>query len=121
MAQTLSDTIAEVRSLLKDREGVGGDLQSALKKVRRKLPRRIYRLSMELAQAAPLLQHPKLQMTLDQVALQKAGREVVAHLKSIDLADRRKGRILDVLASISFALIVVAVLLLVVLRWRGFV
>ncbi|MEC8575651.1 MAG: hypothetical protein VXZ09_18660, partial [Pseudomonadota bacterium] len=88
----------------------------------RRLPRRIYRLGQELAAVQPLLEHPKLRMTVEEEAkLSRSADEVIKHLKSIDLADRRRGRVLDILASMAFALIVVAVLLIVVLRWRGFV
>ncbi|MBY6043013.1 hypothetical protein [Phaeobacter italicus] len=121
MADTLIHKIAELRELLKDREHAGGDLALALKRARRRLPRRIYRLGQELAAVQPLLEHPKLRMTVEESKLSRSADEVIKHLKSIDLADRRRGRVLDILASMAFALIVVAVLLIVVLRWRGFV
>ncbi|MFS4582953.1 hypothetical protein [Phaeobacter sp. C3_T13_0] len=121
MADTLLSDIEQVQDLLKDREHAGGDLAAALKRARRRLPRRIYRQGMLLADAQPLLAHPKLCLTLDQGPLQRAAREVIKHLKAIDLADRRRGRVLDVFGSMAFSLIIVAVLLIVVLRWRGFV
>lgn len=121
MVQSIAEQIAEVQELLKSREHASGDLVAALKKARRRLPRRIFNQGMVLAQAIPLMDHPKLRLTLDEPALRKAAREVTTHLKSIDLADRRKGRVLDVLSSMAFSLLVVFALLIVVLRWRGLI
>lgn len=121
MAQDLVSEIEELHELLQSREGGRGDLETVLKKRRRQLPRRIYRQGMKLAAALPLLEHPQLQITVDQVPLFRAVKEVRSHLKSIDVADRRWGRFLDVLGAIGFAVLVVATLLIIVLRWRGFI
>ncbi|MBT8152909.1 hypothetical protein KMP13_03195 [Epibacterium ulvae] len=121
MAQDLVAEIEELHGLLRSREGGRGDLETVLKKRRRQLPRRIYRQGLKLAAALPLLAHPKLQMTVDQAPLRKAAKEVRGHLKNINVADRRRGRVLDVLGSMGFAVLAVAVLLITVLRLRGFV
>lgn len=121
MSQTVLEEIEEIRSLLAERTQASGDLPLALRKARRQLPRRIYRQGMRLAEALPLLEHPKLSLTLDQVALHGASREVTAHLRSINLAERRKDRLLQVLGSMAFSLLAVVALLILVLRWRGFV
>ncbi|EBA18063.1 hypothetical protein RSK20926_20032 [Roseobacter sp. SK209-2-6] len=121
MAQDIFAEIEEVQALLKSHAEASGSLTEALKKARRRLPRRIYRQGMRLATALPLLEHPKLRFTLDQAGLVSAAKEVKAHLKEIDLADRRKGRILSVLGSMAFSILAVATLLIVVLRWRGFI
>lgn len=121
MAQDIVADIEELRELLNTRAEVSGDLATALNKARRHLPRRIYKQGQRLVQAIPLLEHPKLRLTLDEVALKGAAREVRAHLKEIDVADRRKGRILSVLGSMVFSLLTVFTLLIVVLRWRGFI
>lgn len=121
MAQDIIAEIEELQVLLHQRENVSGDLASALSKVRRAMPRRIYKQGMRLAEALPLLEHPKLRMTQNIPALKGAVREVKAHLEGIDIADRRKGRVLSVLGSIAFSLIAVFALLIIVLRWRGFI
>ena len=121
MAQDIVADIEELRELLNKQAEVSGDLATALKKARRQLPRRIYKQGMRLVQALPLLEHPKLSLTVDTSVLQGAVREVRAHLKEIDLADRSKGRILSMLGSIVFSLLAVFTLLIIVLRWRGFV
>ncbi|MDE4134498.1 hypothetical protein PXK00_15370 [Phaeobacter sp. QD34_3] len=121
MSQTLIDDIEEIRALLVEKEQASGDLFTALRKARRRLPRRIFAQGQKLATALPLLQHPKLRLTLDEEALKGAAREVSAHLKTIDLAERRKDRLLGLLGSMAFSLLVVVALFILVLRWRGFV
>lgn len=121
MAQSIIEDIQEVRALMKSREQASGTLADALKKSRRRLPRRIFNQGMVLADALPLLEHPKLQFTVDEPRLRGAAREVKAHLEAIDMVDRRKGRVLDILASIAFALIVIFALTVAVMVWRGLI
>ena len=121
MAQDIFADIEELQQLLHSQAEVSGDLATALGKARRQMPRRIYKQGMRLVAAMPLLEHPKLRLTVDEAALQGAVREFKAHLRTIDVADRRKGRMLDVLASVAFALLTVFALLVLVLRWRGFI
>jgi hypothetical protein len=121
MAQDILADIDELQELLKTNAGASGDLATALGKARRQLPRRVYKQGMRLVQALPLLQHPKLRLTLDEKSLKGAAREVKTHLAAIDVADRRWGRVLEVLASMAFSLLAVFALLIAVLRWRGFV
>lgn len=121
MANSLEQDIEEIRTLLKEREHASGDLDAALKRARRRLPRRIYRQGMRLAAALPLLDHPKLRLTVDEKPLRGAARELRAHLEQIDLADRRKGFWLGVLGSVALSILAVATLLIVVLRWRGLI
>ena len=121
MAQSIAEEIAEVRSLLKTREHASGDLAVAFQKARRRLPRRIFRQGMLLAEAVPLMDHPKLRLTLDEPSLCKAASEVQTYLKSIDLADRRKGRGLEILGGMAFSVLAVIGLVIIVLRWRGLI
>lgn len=121
MAASLEQDIEEIRVLLKEREHASGDLDMALKRARRRLPRRVYRQGRKLAAAVPLIEHPRLRLTLDEKPLRGAAREVRAHLEQIDLADRRRGLWLSILGSIGFSLLTVIALLVVVLRWRGLV
>ncbi|MFC4213968.1 hypothetical protein [Pseudophaeobacter arcticus] len=121
MAQDIFADIEEVQELLKSHAAASGDLAAALGKARRQLPRRIYKQGMRLADALPMLEHPKLRQTQDEKSLKKAAREVKNHLRKIDAADRRKGRVLEILGSMAFSVLVVFVLLLIVLRWRGFI
>lgn len=121
MAASLEQDIEDIRVLLKDREHASGDFAAALKLVRRRIPRRIYKQGMKIAAALPLLEHPKLSLTVDEKPLRAAARDVKAHLEEIDLADRRKGFWLGVLGSVAFSVLCVLILLVVVLRWRGLI
>jgi len=117
---SLEQMIADVLSELRAKLGVRGkDLATALSKARHRLPRRIYNLGQVLVAAEPLAGHPKLGLTLDQTALTAAAEEINAHLAAIDLAERRKSWWLGILGGLSFNLILMVVLLIVVLRWRG--
>lgn len=121
MAASLEQDIEEIRALLKEREHASGDLTAALKRARRRLPRRVYRQGLKLAAALPLLEHPRLRLTVEEKPLRGAAREVRAHLEQIDIADRRKGLWLSVLGSMGFSLLAAAALLVAVLRWRGLI
>lgn len=121
MSHPLVLEIEEIRSLLSEREQASGELAKALTKARRRLPRRVFRQGMLLAKARPLLDHPKLALTVDDKRLHRAAQEVLGHLRSVDLVERRKDRWLGLLGSMAFSLLAVVALLVLVLRWRGFV
>lgn len=120
--QPIDDDIAATAALLRDKLGAGGDsLAAQLRKAERRLPRRLRRQARLLAEAEPLARHPKLCRTLDAPALSAAAAELRAHLQAIDLADRRRGWWLGVLGGLAFNLLLFAALLLIFLRWRGYV
>ncbi len=113
--------IARTSALLREKLGArGGSLEKALGKARNRLPRRIYKQGLLLAKAQGTAHHPKLRLTLDHASIDKAAREVQAHLSAIDLADRRKGWVLGMLGGLSFNLILAVALLIAFLMWRGF-
>lgn len=114
--------IGRVRSSLRDKEGISGpDLDAALRKARRRLPRRIWRLGRRLSKVEPMVAHPKLVMTLDHAALRKAGAEVLSYLDGIDVADRRKGWWLGLLGSLVFNLLLFGALMIALLKARGLI
>ncbi|MCR9125513.1 MAG: hypothetical protein NXH82_05255 [Rhodobacteraceae bacterium] len=86
----------------------------------RRLPRAVRHDLRMLADAEQTASNPKLAPTLDYPALYGAADRVIAHLRGIDAADRRKGTVLRVLGAIAFNLIVVFALLIGVLVWRGY-
>lgn len=87
----------------------------------RHLPRRIAGQAQVLAQAAQRAGHPKLARQLDSAAVERASTEVIAHLQAIDVADRRKGKLLGMAGVVAFNLLVVIVVFIVWLWWRGYV
>ncbi len=67
-----------------------------------------------------MAQSPKLLMQIDREAVAEAYDLCVRYLGGINRAERRKGMILNIAASMAFSVLVVAGLLLAVLYWRGF-
>ena len=86
----------------------------------KRLPRKLRKQARLLVEADVISTNPKLRMTLDQKGLSRAGRQILAYLETVDLAQDRRDRWLSGLGGAAFSLIAVVVLLLVVLRWRGF-
>jgi hypothetical protein len=119
--ETIQTEIAQSLALMRDKLGIRGkSVHQTLSKAQRLLPATTYGALRSLAEAEPILHHPKLSLTLDADALTQAARDVQTHLEGIDTADRRKGWWLGMLGGLSFNLIAFAVLLVVVLVWRGF-
>lgn len=118
----IQEQIAETIALLRAQLGVRGkSLKIALRRARHRLPRRIYKQAMELARVESMADHPKLRLTLDTPHLLGAAREVHAHLRDIDVADRRKGWWLGMLGGLAFNILAFAALLLAFLMWRDLI
>lgn len=112
----------EVQALIAERLKIKGrTLEKALAKAGRLLPKWAHREGRFLVQASTMMDHPKQRMMVDAGKVDKAHQALVAHLKSIDPADRRKARVLGTLGVISFNLILVVAALITYLWWRGFV
>lgn len=119
---SIAERIDGISELLSARLGVRKtNLGRMIGRAGRLLPRPVRQQARVLARAEPVLQHPKLMRTLDNVALRKAADMVEAHLTAIDAADRRKGKLLDLLGAVVFNLLLVAAGVLVVLVWRGLI
>ncbi|MDH3262730.1 MAG: hypothetical protein OEM24_01900 [Paracoccaceae bacterium] len=119
--KTVGEMAAAVSLLLRQKLGVkGSGLEAKLAHAGRRLPRRIRRRAAEIAEAEKREGNPKLARMTDTAALARAYAEVEAHLKKIDVGDRRRGAILGMLGSISISLIAVFAVLVSYLVWRGF-
>lgn len=113
---------AQLLELAKEKFGFRAKtLSRAMKKIGRRVPARLHRQAEVLVEAQRLGGHPKLMMQVDSVAIGKAFDEIVAHLETIDVADRRKGVLLNLAAALAFNVLVVVVLVTLVLRWRGLI
>ncbi|WP_420012920.1 hypothetical protein [Tateyamaria sp.] len=82
-------------------------LAKALRKTGRRLPKRLQNEAERIVKAQGLGGHPKLMQQVDGAALDTAEAKVVAHLKTIDRADQRKGRMMAVAGAIVFNLLLV--------------
>jgi hypothetical protein len=122
MATTSITQMAErVSQLLGTRYRVSGDLPARIAKVRRQVPARVYGALETLSSAELMAHNPKLAAQIDTEAVAEAYDLALKHLNSVGRWDRRKGTALGIAASIAFSLIVVAVGLVAVLRWRGYI
>jgi len=113
--------VAELSTALQSKLGLRkAPFATLVARSRRRVPRRVYQHAMALVEAERFADNPKLSRTLDFPALSHAARVVADHLDSVDLADARKGKLLSLLGSLSLNLIAVAILLIAVLMWRGY-
>lgn len=117
--QQMADRVA---GLMEERLRVRGQgLSEKLRKGGRLLPRKVRMAAEVLAQGAAMAQNPKLLLQVDQAAVAAAYDTCVRHLGGVSSGDRRKGAIIGVAASIAMSVLVVALLVIAVLVWRGFV
>ncbi len=121
-AITIQQMADRVAGLMEERLRVRGTgLAEKLRKGGQLLPRRVRNQADFLAQSAALAQNPKLMLQLDQAAVAQAYDVCVKHLGGVNAWERRKGAIMGFAASIAASLIVIGALVVLVLRWRGFV
>ncbi|SFL35130.1 hypothetical protein [Shimia haliotis] len=121
-AETLDRKTADVLALAKAKFGVRGrSLEKAMKKVGRRVPNWVHKEVRVIGEARGLTGHPKLMMQMDHARVEKAFDAITAHLETVDRRERRIDRILDVLGSLSFNLIVLTALVILFLRWHGFI
>ncbi len=97
----------------------GGTLEQKLRRAGRLLPRWARRDAARISAAARLAAHPRLARQIDPVALDKAEARLRRYLCAIDPAERRKTALLQLAGGIVLKLLLVAAVVLVVLRWRG--
>ena len=122
MGLTIEQMVGEVRASLDAKLRVRGrSLDAQIRKAGRLLPRAVKRDAIYLAQAQPLMANPKLARMVDLGKATQAHRNVLAFLEGVDLAGQRRTALLNLVASIAFALLVTGILLLFVLVQRGFV
>lgn len=111
-----------VLGLLRQKFGVRAcDLRRGLARVGNRLPRRMRRHGAALVRAQTLARNPKLARQIDADAVARDHEALLKYLRSIDVADRRRGRILSVTAAVAANLIAVAGLFIFWLWWRGYV
>jgi|TARA_R110002012_G_scaffold314315_1_gene526882 hypothetical protein len=111
-----------VRRELQARLGVRGrDLPHALRRAGRRLPKAVRLKGDVLTQADFFARNPKMARRLDRSAVQAAYDVVMAHLKTVNVKENRKDRLLGIAGSIAFNLLFVVVAFIGYLWWRGFV
>lgn len=118
--QDITERMEQIRQLLGEKLGIrGGDLAEALRKGQHRLPRQLYKAGQNLVDAQPVLNHPKLALTVEKDALHKSADALQEFLEQIDLSDRRKGFLLSMVGGMVFNLLVLFGLVIWFLVWRG--
>ncbi|MCR8723003.1 hypothetical protein [Frigidibacter sp. ROC022] len=121
MDQSVNARAEALAEMMEARMGVKGEgFEGKLRRAGRSLPKRLRRAGEQIAQAAQLEKNPKLARRIDYAGVERAAVLIENHLKRIDPFQRRLHKALDILAGQAFNLLVVAVLVLTVLRLRGY-
>lgn len=121
-AKDIDRQVTQVQDLLTQTFGVKRmPLAKMIGRVGRRLPKRMRARAMLLSDAERLAGHPKLARQIDHRHLAQAHADLVAHLKEIDVADQRKGRLLGIAGVIVFNLLLIAAAFVYWLWWRGYV
>lgn len=119
--QDIITKVEAVQALLNEKFGVRKRaLGKMLRSTGRRLPRRLRARAQVLVQAQEWTAHPKLARRVDRDAVKQAHDEIAAHLRGIDVADRRKGAALSVAGSVAFNLLAVVVVFVGWMWWRGY-
>ncbi|PRY79593.1 hypothetical protein CLV80_102238 [Yoonia maritima] len=122
MVHTIDQQVAEIRGLLETRLRVRGhSLAVQVRKAGRALPRAVRRDLAYMVQSADLVKNPKLARMVDPSHAQRAHRNAVAYLNTINPRERRITAAVNVVASIALVLLVTGAVVLYVLVQRGFV
>jgi len=121
LQDSLQEKTEQVAELMKIRLGIRGkDLATKLRHTGRMMPKRIKREAAFLVETAGLAESPKLSRMINLERVEAAHKACVEFLESVDVADRRKGVVLGILGSLAMVFLVVTVLVLSVLKWRGY-
>ncbi len=120
-SESITKKSARILALLRKKFRIRArSLSIALAKAGPRLPPRIHRKAQLLVEAQRYAANPKLSVTLNENEISEAFREVQMFLLGIDQKDQRIGAILSLLGAIVFNLMMTGVLLVLVLRWRGY-
>lgn len=121
-AETIKTNAAALRALMAKRLGLKrGSLSRRVAKAGRRLPAGVRNDIAIVAEAEKMAENPKLAIRLDPNATKSAYDRASAHLKAIDVADRRKGIVLSMLGRMAFNFLAAVTLFIIVLRWRGLI
>ena len=107
---------------LRKKLGVRGkSLDRRLKRAGRLLPKRVRAAGQILTETQRKLVHPTLLKQVNPGQVTSAFATFNDHLKTIDPADRRKGKVLNWCGGMVLNFLAVGVLVAVVLRWQDLI
>lgn len=121
-AVTITQMADRVSALLEQRLGARGrTLADKLRRAGRRLPRRVREAASLLAEAQEMAQNPKLLVRVDETRVAEAFDICVRHLNGVNRSESRKTAILGAAASAAFGILVVMLLVVAVIYWRGLI
>lgn len=101
--------------------GKGNDATGNLRRARHRLPRHMRAEADKILRAEEALTHPKLARIANAGALDGSFKKINSHLKTIDLADEKRGARISLAAGIVFNLLLIIGVCLLVLAWQGLI
>lgn len=117
--QQMADRVA---ALMEERLGARGTgLEAKLKSRGRALPRKVRQAASDLARSAAMAQNPKLLLQIDHDTLARNYDICLRHLTGLKPRTGWRDHVLGLAASVVGTLVLVSLLVLVFLRWRGLV
>lgn len=119
---TLHQMTERVSQLMAERLGAKGhSLRERMESRARALPRKVRRAAQVLVEAEAIAGSPKMIRQVDMSEISRAYDTCLHHLVPLGATARLKLLALNLLTSVVFVLVVVAVVVFVVARWRGLV
>ena len=116
--QQMADRVA---GLLEERLNLRGrDLSVKLRRSGRQLPKKVRESAKVLAIAAEKSKHPKLLGQIDMGEVADAYDVCVRHLMTIDPVGRRRDTIAGMIGSVGIGVLVLALGIIALLAWRGY-
>lgn len=114
--------VARISQLLAEKFGARGvDLETRVSRVGRKLPRRIRAAAQALVTAEKLSKDPRLSLQLDPSHTSLAYAQCLDYLVKIDNASDRSRARYGLAATVAGQLLIVTVVAVLLLRWRGYI
>ena len=108
-ADRLRTRISDLMEKLRDVHRIKGrDLQQALARARRLLPRAVRKRAAQVLAAQPLLGNAQLERTLDFPSLHADIDAICAHLDEVDVVEIRRRRMLGMFGLMAFYILFIA-------------
>lgn len=96
-------------------------LRHALGKAGRRLPRRMRRAGVAVADADYMSGHPKLFWQIDRKRVAREAEILEDYLKSVNPGKRRVDLLLSILRSLALNFLILGLLIYALARWRGWI
>ncbi len=117
--QQMADRIA---GLMQDRLGArGGGLEAKLASRGRALPRKVRQAAEAVAKAAAMAQNPKLLLQIDHAALAQDYDLCLRHLTALTPRSGLWSGAVAIAAQVAVSVLLVVMLVIALLRWRGLI